>query len=67
MRPFLVMSPDEREVVERVFERATVKRMVRNGRAEWLAGRRAVRLISQDKKWRPRDCAGATVMQLVDG
>jgi len=67
VRPFLVMSPDEREVVEQVFERATVKRMVRNGRAEWVAGRRAVRLISRDKKWRVRDSAGAAVLQLVDG
>ena len=45
MRPFLVMDPDERHVVEQVHERAVINRMVRSGAATWIVGRRAVRLV----------------------
>lgn len=71
VRPFLVMSSDERRVVEEIFERATVRRLVREGDAAWIPGRRAVRLLSENtgnikKGWRPCNSGGATVLQLVE-
>lgn len=67
MRPFQVLSSDESRVLEEVL-RSTAKRLVGEGQAEWVHGRRAVRRLSPGAKkgWRPKMSDGELVLQLTD-
>lgn len=47
MRPYQVMDAEERRIVEQVSTRVVIQRMVKEGIAEWIPGRRAVRLIDR--------------------
>ena len=46
--PFRVMDSSESKVVELIWERSVVTKLVQSGAATWIEGRRAVRLCDRD-------------------